>query len=236
MSHFIHALSTWVLHQFARQPYVILFSIVFVEEAGIPLPIPGDALVILAGAQAHKTVVYDMIILSISSLAVFLGSTVLYFVSRRSGLLLLRYGRLVRLSRSRIERVELWFRRHGKSAIIFGRLIPGVRIPTTIMAGLSNVPFRVFAPANAIAAVIWSLFYFFLGAAVQREWRLLTAVFSSLLDQLSDGVLVVWTVVISLGLLLGAWHVSRRVRKAHRRKREKDRFPLHPPTPAQPIA
>ena len=233
MSHLIHALTRWVLHQFSRQRYLILFSLVFVEEAGVPLPLPGDSLVMIAGGQAHKTISYDVIVISLSSLAVFLGSSVLYFISRRGGrALLVRYGKFVRLHPSRIERVEGWFQRHGISAIIIGRLVPGVRIPTAIMAGLSNVSYRVYAPTSALAAVIWSLFYFFVGAAVQREWGLVTAVVSGLLDQLSDYVVVVWIMVIALSLFFGAWHVSRRVRRARRRAREHDKLTLHPPTVA----
>lgn len=230
MSHLIHALTHWVLHQFARQRYGILFSLVLVEEAGVPIPIPGDTLVMIAGGAAHKTLAYDIIIISLSSLAVFLGSSILYVISRRGGrALLLRYGKYVRLHPTRVERVEGWFQRHGVTAIILGRLIPGLRIPTTLMAGLSNVSYRVYAPTSALAAVIWSLFYFVVGAAARREWGLVTAIVSGLLDQLSDYVVVVWIVVISLSLLVGAWQVSRRVRRGRRRKLEKDRLPLQPP-------
>lgn len=236
MSHLIHALTRWVLHQYARQRFLILFSVVFVEEAGVPLPLPGDSLVMFAGGQTHKTIAYDVAVIALSSLAVFLGSSVLYFISWRGGRALLhRYGKFVHLHPERVERVEGWFRRHGVSAVILGRLIPGVRIPTTIMAGLSNVSYRVFALASAIASVIWSVFYFFIGVAVQREWGLLTAVFSGLLDQLSDDVLIVWAAVIALSVLIGARHVSRRVRRGRQRMREKDHLTPPSPTPAQPV-
>ncbi|OYV58012.1 MAG: hypothetical protein B7Z69_10295, partial [Actinobacteria bacterium 21-73-9] len=37
------------------------------------------------------------------------------------------------------------------------------------------------APTAAIAAVIWSLFYFFVGAVIRREWGVVTGVVSGLL-------------------------------------------------------
>ena len=217
MGHLIQMLTQWVLREFARRRFVILFSLVLVEEAGIPIPIPGDTLVMLAGGQAHKTLGYDVAIIGLSSLAVFLGSSILYVVSRRGGrALLAKYGKFMRLHPTRLERVEGWFQRRGRAAIIFGRLIPGLRIPTTIMAGLTNISYRVYAPTAAIAAVIWSLFYFFVGAAIQREWGVVTALVSGLLDVLSDSVVLVWIAVILLsisGASFGAFHVTRRVRR-----------------------
>lgn len=220
MSHLIHVLSHWVLHAFARHRYVILFSLVLVEEAGVPIPIPGDTLVMIAGGQAHKTPIYDGIIIALSSLAVFLGSSALYFVSRRGGrALLARYGKFMRLHPSRVERVERWFQKRGKIAIICGRLIPGLRIPTTIMAGLSDISYRVYAPTAAIAAVIWSLFYFFIGALIQREWGLVTGVVTGLLDELSDYVVVIWITLLLLSVSFGAWQVSLRMQRRRARIR-----------------
>lgn len=40
--------------------------------------------------------------------------------------------------------------------MILGRLIPGLRIPTTIMAGLSGMPYRQFVSSALPAALIWS--------------------------------------------------------------------------------
>lgn len=226
MSHLIHALSHWVLHSFARHRYPILFFLVLIEEAGVPIPIPGDSLVMIAGGQAHKTLGYSVLIIALSSLAVFLGSSILYFVSRRGGrALLAKYGKFMRLHPHRLERIERWFQARGPLVIIFGRLIPGLRVPTTIMAGLSDISYRVYAPTAAIAAVIWSLFYFFIGAAIRREWGVVTGVVSGLLDVASDYIVVVWVLLALLSIGFGGWHVTRRVRR--RRLRSRLHLPRH---------
>ena len=83
------------------------------------------------------------------------------------------------------------------------------------MAGLSGVPYRVYAPTAAIAAVIWSSIYFWLGVVIHREQRFLTGLLTGIPDILSDA-LSLWIfigvgtlVVIGLG---GTWHVRRRQR------------------------
>src|SRR5258706_9820350 len=52
--------------------------LILLEEAGIPIPIPGDTLVMLAGAAPHKTVAYIALTLTISSVAAFIGSPFLF--------------------------------------------------------------------------------------------------------------------------------------------------------------
>src|SRR5258707_15297562 len=59
--------------------------LILLEEAGIPIPIPGDTLVMLAGAAPPKTVDYIVLMLTISSVAAFIGSSIMDRVGRRGG-------------------------------------------------------------------------------------------------------------------------------------------------------
>jgi len=113
-----------------------------------PLPAPGDTFIALAGAQPHRTLAYTIQVLALCTLAVFLGSSALYWAMRLGGRSFLnRYGRYLHLNPQRMERIEGWIIKRGPLAIILGRLIPGLRIPTTVMCGLSNVRYRDFAPS-----------------------------------------------------------------------------------------
>jgi membrane-associated protein len=184
--------------------------LILLEEAGIPIPIPGDTLVILAGAAPHKTVGYIALTLTISSVAAFIGSSILYGLVRRGGRPLLeKYGRYIHLNERRLQRMEGWFQRRGTRAIILGRLIPGLRIPTTIMAGLADVPYKVYAPADALAAVIWSACYFAVGALFQQEWGLVNSVIPSVFEDVSGSIVWILLLVALLGLGGGTWHARR---------------------------
>lgn len=214
-------LSRFVLHFYFAHQFVALFSLVLIEEAGIPIPIPGDTLVMLAGAHQHKTVGYDVAILLLSSLAVFIGSSILYFLMRRKGRPLLeKYGKYIRLNERRLETLERWFIKRGRVAIIFGRLIPGLRIPTTIMAGLADVPYSTYAPTAAIAAVVWSLFYFWVGVALQHGWQLVSAYAAGLLDDLTGSIVWVWLFVL-LCVSGGTLHVGWRIWLVRARRRRR---------------
>jgi len=214
------------LHGFGFAPSLIhflhtyrlggLFLLLLIEEAGVPIPLPGDMLVALAGAQPHMTVFYVIRVLTASTVAVFLGSSLLYWVIRRGGRpLLLKWGRFIRLRPERLDRMERWFVRYGAVAIVVGRLIPGLRVPTAVMAGLTNVPYRIYAPATAFAALVWSASFFWLGGLVQPYMGVLTAFGLGLLDSAEDSLLLTILIVALLAIAI-AWgwrqyHVRRRL-------------------------
>ncbi len=52
-----------------------------------------------------------------------------------------------------------------------GRLIPGLRIATSFVAGVLQVPYRVFLPYVAIGSSIYILFFMALGLGLGRQSR-----------------------------------------------------------------
>lgn len=154
---------------FAAYQLPTLFVLITVEEIGVPLPLPGDTLIAYAGAHTGRTPLGAIEVMSIVALAATLGSSLLYLIAARSGPVLIRkVSRVLHLHPERLDRLEASFRAHGAMAIVIGRLVPGLRTPTTVMAGLSGVPYRTFVPSTALAAVIWSAFYYFLGGALRH--------------------------------------------------------------------
>ena len=141
-----------------------LFLLLLIEEAGIPLPLPGDTVIAFAGYQAS---IGRMGILEAAlavTLAVQIGSTILYLLSRKLGhTILFRYGRLIHLDPSRLEKIERWIQRHGAVMVLVGRLTPGLRTPTSIMSGVFEIPFHQFLAFTTVAAIMWSGFWLLVG-------------------------------------------------------------------------
>jgi membrane protein DedA with SNARE-associated domain len=195
---------------YAEHEFPGLFLFLLVEEMGVPLLIPGDTLIIVAGAR-DRTVGSAMLVIGVSALAAALGSSILYELMRRGGRpLLARYGPYLHLHPRRVAQLERQFQRHGALAIVVGRLVPGFRTPTTIMAGIFGVPYRTFVPSTMAAAVIWAATYFYLGAALERGWRRFATVL------LANERLVVG---IAVGLVLASvlgWLAVQRLRRLRR--------------------
>ncbi len=87
---------------------------------------------------------------------------------------------------------------------MLGRLIPGLRTPTSVMAGLSGVPYRVFMPSTALAAIIWAAFYYFAGSALRCLW-------ASFADWAGEEPEQVVGVVVFLVVVAWFWLRQRRI-------------------------
>ena len=140
------------------------FVLVLVEEAGVPVPVPGDFLMLALGAHARQGAVPLWQAIVVLEAATLLGASFLYFVAARAGRsLVYRYGRYMHLTPERLERARRWLERHGSLAIVAGRLTPGLRMATVIACGVFNVPFWRFLPGLALGGLLYILLYTLLG-------------------------------------------------------------------------
>ena len=189
----LSAIVTALLGVYSANEGLGLFLFLMVEEAGVPLwYIPGDALVMAAGARPGNTPATVLLILLAATAGAFIGSTALYTMVRRGGRPVLdRYGHFLHLNEKRITTLEGWLHRYGPVAIVAGRLIPGLRTPTTVMAGLFEVPYWVFAPSTAFAALLWTLLYFFAGSLLASQWQSLVALVAGEADDIAEVAVVV---------------------------------------------
>ena len=147
------------LRDFMRHnQYLPGFGALYFEESGVPLPAPGDVFVMYVGAHVPRHwAAWIGAWLGLITVVV-LGATNLYLLSRRWGrhLATSSFAEYIHLSHERLERAEVWFRRYGVLAIIFGRHIPGFRIPITVACGVFGIPYRVFAPSVAVSTAVWA--------------------------------------------------------------------------------
>lgn len=178
-------------------------TLLYIEESGIPLPVPGDFYVAFMGRlYGHSLSSWVAAWLGIIAVVV-AGSSNLYWLSRRWGPALLRHpvaSRVLHLDERRLARPRRWFDRWGAWAIIFGRHIPGFRIGITVIAALMGVPYRVFVPSVAISTAIWAAAGLWVGATVGE------AISNVLFDASWTYLLGVLLLIVALAVaLLFAW-------------------------------
>ena len=141
-----------------------IFLLVMVEETGIPLPTPGDLVMLLAGSRAADGKMALLWVLALIQLATMIGASVLYWLAARGGRpVLYRYGRFIGLDRDRLDRAEAIVARGPARAVFLGRLTPGLRNVSVLAAGVFGVPYRVFLPPFAAASFLYILVFVLLG-------------------------------------------------------------------------
>jgi membrane protein DedA with SNARE-associated domain len=147
----------------------IIFGIVALESAGIPLP--GEAILVSAALLASTTDQLNIVVVVTAAAAgAIAGDGVGYTVGRRVGPLLLRkYGRYIRLNEGRLLIGRYLFFRYGNSVVFFGRFISVLRMFAALLAGANRMPAGRFFFYNMAGGICWACFFGFGAHALGKE-------------------------------------------------------------------
>lgn len=165
-------------------PVLAIAGLILVKEAGLPIPVPGDLVVIGAGVAAGRGDVEPILALVVIVLASILGGVIQYGLLRsvaRPALLRL-LGRLG--SADRMERETERLRRGGARSVAIARSTPGVRIVAIAASAIADVPAPSFIAGLAAGNALFIAAHFALGYVVGEP--VVTAV-SGLLGPLAIG-------------------------------------------------
>jgi len=151
----------------ARWHYAGLFAIILVEEAGVPLPLPGDVFIAAMGFMAHAHRASYAATAAVVTVATVIGATSLYLLARHAGRpLLVRVARRFGYTPEREARLETALARRGAAAVVVLRLVPGLRIVMTVVAGALRLGHATFALGTLVAGLLWASIYFWIGYAL----------------------------------------------------------------------
>jgi membrane-associated protein len=143
-----------------------IVGLLFVKESGLPVPVPGDLLVLGLGVGAAQGRYDPLVALAAAIVATIVGGCIQFALLRGPGrLVLLTLARRVGLSEARIERQAERFRRRGASAVAVARMTPGVRIVAIAAAAVAAIPFARFAAGLAGGNTVFTGGHFLLGLA-----------------------------------------------------------------------
>ena len=146
---------------------LVIAGLVFIEESGIPVPFaPGDLLLMVAGIAIASDTVDPVPMIGALLVATIVGALIGREVFAAVGQpALMRVADSLRF-RPALERATQLLRRGGAPAVFAGRLIPGLRIHTTQVAGVSKMPRRTFTLGLIPSVFVYIAIFVGLGALV----------------------------------------------------------------------
>jgi len=131
-----------------RLGYLVVFVLVGVESAGVP--VPGETALITAGVLAHRGEVSIELVIAVAAAAAIIGDNVGYLIGRTGGRRLLEQPGFLEGHRRAVLRTgEPFFARHGPKAVFLGRWVAGLRIAAAWLAGITKMPWPVFLVASS---------------------------------------------------------------------------------------
>ncbi len=157
----------WLLDIVGAHQFIALYLVISIEEAGVPLPAPGDLVIAFYGYRARDDPLELARVILTCAAASTTGTLLPYFIARRWGLPLAH--RLAGWLDVDTHSVDAWIERvhrYGFRGVFVGRLIPGLRVAISLVAGTAEVPVPRFAAGVFVAAILYWTGWVFLGALV----------------------------------------------------------------------
>ena len=147
----------------------IIFVVVALESAGVPLP--GETILVAAALLAATTDQIDIgAVVTAAAAGAIVGDGIGYTFGRRFGMpLLRRYGRYIRLDENRLLIGRYLFFRYGNAVVFFGRFIAVLRIFAALLAGANGLPAGRFFFFNISGGICWACLFGFGSYAIGTE-------------------------------------------------------------------
>jgi len=161
-----------VVYYITRYGYLAIFIILFLQEVGVPNPVPVELLLIFTGYLSFKGLLYLPFVIITAITADFIGANILYFIFYVSGTFLIKNKpRWIPISEKKITRFTEKINNGGWLSIFLFRLISLTRGYTSVVTGLLRIKPRIYLPIVIISAFTWTMVYALLGFILGPSWN-----------------------------------------------------------------
>ena len=177
-------------------------------------PIPSELIMPLAGFAAARGELNPVLVVLAGTLGSVLGALPWYYAGRWLGeervcAFAARHGRWLTLGEKEIGQAIRWFERHGRIAVLVGRLVPTVRTLISLPAGIARMPLVPFLLYSSIGTLGWTAALTASGFLLESEYQRVAG-YVDLVSKAIIGLIVViylWRVLAagSLGVRLRGW-------------------------------
>jgi membrane protein DedA with SNARE-associated domain len=173
--------------------YVGVFLLMVAES--MVLPVPSEAVMPFAGFLVAEGSMSAAAAVGFATLGSLVGSLLSYAIGRFGGRpFIAKYGKVLLLDASDLERTDGFFRRRGAVTIFVSRFIPVVRHLISIPAGMGRMRLLPFCLFTVVGAALWNSFLTWCGFALRANWDAVLR-YARLVDV---GVLVVLAGLVAL--------------------------------------
>ena len=196
-------MSDWVLAIMAKFGYFGIMFAMFAENV-FP-PIPSEVIMPAAGFAVARGDLNLMLVIIAGTVGTVLGALPLYYLGtlfnkERLVVLTDKYGKWVFVRSDDVLSANDWFDKHGKKAVFFGRMVPGIRSLISIPAGMHKMPLPSFLVLTTLGASIWTTLLTLAGYHFGQNY----GVIETMIAPYSRIILVL------VGVIVVGWIVKRR--------------------------
>ena len=158
----IHEIAQTIVEYIGHMGYWGIFLLMFLESTFFPFP--SEIIMIPAGYLAYKGEMNVTIVVLVGILGSVGGALFNYYLAMHFGRrFIVKYGKYVFIKEETLDKLEIFFTKHGELSTFNGRLIPGIRQLISLPAGLAKMNIAKFSLYSALGAGIWVIVLVTLG-------------------------------------------------------------------------
>lgn len=192
-------METWITSIMADFGYIGIFVLIMVENL-FP-PIPSEIILTFGGFMTTVTSLNVVMVIIVATLGSVVGAILLYkvasyFGKERLTKIVLKYGRILRLKESDIERAESFFLKYGSWAVFLCRMIPLIRSLISIPAGMTKMKMSRFLILTTAGSLLWNTVLIGLRAVLGESWNEIVV----FMDSFSTIIYSVIAILVVVGL------------------------------------
>ena len=154
----IESFIQWIISLVSENLYPGVFLAALLETV-FP-PIPSEAVFPLAGYSILNQDMPPFHIVGVGitgGTGATIGSFVIYLIAKKVGrFAIVKHAKKVRIKEKQIIHAESWFSKYGDKAVLFGRMVPGIRELVSIPAGILNMKYFKFFVYTFVGSCAWS--------------------------------------------------------------------------------
>lgn len=193
----------WILTVVNSLGYVGIAFLMFLENL-FP-PIPSELIMPMAGFAVERGSISFPYVVLAGVVGSVVGALPWYYAGKMLGKTRLKqladkHGKWVALSGDDIENAQNWFQKHGQTAVLFCRIVPGVRTYISVPAGISEMSLVPFLIYSTIGTTLWTLLLTYAGYVLGQNY--------DLVKQYVGPISTVVMVAIAIGCIV--WIIKRK--------------------------
>jgi membrane protein DedA with SNARE-associated domain len=148
--------------------HLLVFLLMAIESSFIPFP--SEIIMVPAGIYAYLGNLNIYLIILLGTIGSVFGALVNYFIGYHFGRrYLLKNKKIFFINITHLEKTEQFFKKYGKLATFFGRLIPVVRQYISIPAGVTKMNLKDFIFYTFLGSFLWVSFLAIIGYKLGEE-------------------------------------------------------------------
>jgi membrane-associated protein len=174
------SLVQWLLHpdlkpllDHGTPVFLAVIALIVFAESGLFVGffLPGDSLLFAAGLVAgleHRP--HILLVVAVAFVGAVAGDQVGYVIGQRTGPRLFQREDSRLFKQDNVRKASAFFDRHGPKALVLARFVPVVRTFIPILAGVSNMRYRVFVTFNVAGGLLWASVATLLGWGLGKRY------------------------------------------------------------------